>query len=149
MRSFFITSLILCSLPFVANAQEETAIKSVIQTFFTAMHNSDTTLLKQTCTNSPLFQTVTQDKAGNWKVLSQPFSSILEFVGLQHKDKYEEKISFQSILIEPNLASVWTPYTFFINDQISHCGINSFQLVKLDSTWKIQYIIDTRRRGCN
>ena len=149
MRSFLIASLLFCSLPIIATAQEDTTIKSVIQTFFTAMHNGDTTLLKQTCTNFPLFQTVTQDKAGNWKVISQPFSSIIEFVGLQHKDKYEEKITFQSILIEPNLASVWTPYTFFINEQISHCGINSFQLVKLDSTWKIQYIIDTRRRGCN
>lgn len=149
MRPFFNTSLLLCLLPIIATAQEDTAIKSVIQTFFNAMHNGDTTLLKQTCTNSPLFQTVTQDKTGNWKVISQPFSSILEFVGVQHKDKYEEKITFQSILIEPNLASVWTPYTFFINNQISHCGINSFQLVKLDSTWKIQYIIDTRRKVCN
>jgi hypothetical protein len=149
MRPILLTLLAYLLLPSPVKAQEDPAIQSVIQAFFTAMQTGDTILLKQTCTEAPQFQTVTQDKAGSWKVLSQPFSSILEFVGLPNKDKYEEKITFQSIKVEPNLASVWTPYTFYINDQISHCGTNSFQLVKLDNTWKIQYIIDTRRRGCD
>lgn len=149
MRITLLALLVYLLNPISTAAQEEAEIQSVINTFFVAMQTSDTLLLKQTCTADPFLQTVTQDKAGNWKILSQPFANILEFVGVEHKEKYEEKITFQSISIESNLASVWTPYTFYINDQISHCGTNSFQLVKLEDTWKIQYIIDTRRRGCN
>jgi len=46
-----------------------------------------------------------------------------------------------------NLASVWTPYAFYIDRKISHCGVNSFQLIKLDGQWKIQYLIDNIYSG--
>ena len=39
-----------------------------------------------------------------------------------------------------------TPYKFYVGEKFSHCGVNSFQLVKIRGEWKIQYIIDTRRR---
>jgi len=57
-----------------------------------------------------------------------------------------KKITFSNILIDGNLASVWTPYEFYFKGQFSHCGVNSFQLVKSNNEWKIQYIIDTRRK---
>jgi hypothetical protein len=48
------------------------------------------------------------------------------------------------------MAAVWTPYNFYYNGQFSHCGVNSFQVIRFKDGWKIQYIIDTRRRtGCN
>jgi hypothetical protein len=47
------------------------------------------------------------------------------------------------------MATAWTPYNFYFNGKFSHCGVNNFVLVKQDNGWKIQYIIDTRRRqGC-
>ena len=53
------------------------------------------------------------------------------------------------VKIDGALASVWTPYKFYFNGKFSHCGVNSFQLVRMNNTWKVQYIIDTRRRvGC-
>ena len=56
--------------------------------------------------------------------------------------------TFETIKIDGALASVWTPYKFYSGATFSHCGANSFQLVKIDGAWKIQYIIDTRRKGC-
>jgi hypothetical protein len=41
---------------------------------------------------------------------------------------------------------VWTPYRFIFNGKFSHCGVNSFTLVKLNGEWKINYVIDTRRK---
>jgi hypothetical protein len=37
-------------------------------------------------------------------------------------------------------------YTFYLNGDESHTGTNSFQLVRTSEGWKIQYIIDTRRK---
>jgi len=34
-------------------------------------------------------------------------------------------------------AMVWGRYVFWVNDKISHCGINQFNLVRIDGTWKI------------
>ena len=48
------------------------------------------------------------------------------------------------------MANAWAPYEFYINSEFSHCGINSFQLIKIEGNWKIIYIIDTRRKdNCN
>lgn len=58
----------------------------------------------------------------------------------------DERISFGSVLVDANMAQVWTPYEFYRDGQFSHCGVNSFQLVKLNGEWKIVYIIDTRRK---
>jgi len=53
------------------------------------------------------------------------------------------------VKIDGPLAIVWTPYKFYFNGKFSHCGVNSFQLVRFNGVWKIQYLIDTRRRaGC-
>jgi len=65
------------------------------------------------------------------------------------KDAADERIVFETIRIDGPLASVWTPYNFYYEGKFSHCGVNSFQLVKINGEWKIQYLIDTRRKqGC-
>jgi hypothetical protein len=58
----------------------------------------------------------------------------------------DERILSYQIKVDGSMASAWTPYQFYVNDTFSHCGVNSFQLVKLAEGWKIVYIIDTRRK---
>ena len=48
---------------------------------------------------------------------------------------------------QDNLASVWTPYAFYLDSKLSHCGVNSFQLVKTADGWKIHYLIDNSHPG--
>jgi len=63
------------------------------------------------------------------------------------KDIYEERLLSYKVLVDGNMAHVWTPYEFYVNGQLSHCGVNSFQLFNDNGQWKITYIIDTRRRN--
>jgi hypothetical protein len=86
------------------------------------------------------------DRQGQLSVITQDFEEFVRFVGAPKTDQYREEIRFGSIEYEAQLASVWTPYTFYINGKESHSGTNSFQLVKTAEGWKIQYILDTRRR---
>lgn len=135
-----------------ASAQKEEkpekAIKTVINNFFAGMEKGDTALLKGTCTTDPVFQTYMANQEGKMQVYTEDFDEFVRFVGTPSKDKYKEEIEFEAIHAEKSLASVWTPYKFYLNGKVSHCGTNSFQLVKTADGWKIQYIIDTRRRGC-
>jgi hypothetical protein len=127
---------------------EVQAIKSTIDSFFIAISTGDTLLLKRTCMPGVTLQTIRVKKDGTTVVDAPPFADIIRMVGTPTTDKYLEKIKYEKILVEQQLASVWTPYTFYINNQVSHCGTNSFQLVKTSTGWKIQYIIDTRRKTC-
>jgi len=127
----------------------EKAIKTVVNRFFEGIEKGDTTLLKSSCTATMLLQTFTTDKEGKMQVYTEEFADFLAMVGSPNTDNYQERIKFEAIHVEKSLASVWTPYTFYINDKRSHCGTNSFQLVNTAGGWKIQYIIDARRKqGC-
>jgi len=144
----FLAAFLTCTGLFAQ--KQDKAIQAVINRFFEGMANGDTTLLKSTCTENPLMQTYMAGSDGNMTVFTEPFSEFVSFVGAPRKDTYLEKIEFGAIHAEKSLASVWTPYKFYLNGKLLHCGTNSFQLVKTGEGWKIQYIIDTRRKeGCH
>ena len=82
-------------------------------------------------------------------VRSEAVNNFIAAVTKPHEEVYDERITFDLIRVDDGLAIAWTPYKFYVGEKFSHCGINSFQLVRLDGEWKIQYIIDTRKReGC-
>lgn len=128
---------------------QEKAIKATILRFFEGIEKGDTALLKSTCTSGMVLQTFMADKEGKMQVYTEELADFLSMIATPTTDKYEERIRFEAIHAEKSLASVWTPYSFYINGKRSHCGTNSFQLVKMAEGWKIQYILDTRRKqGC-
>ena len=133
-----------------ARAQsEDAAIKAVINQFFDGMKTADSTLVLQACTESPVLQTYSRDRQGNLSVRSQDFREFVRIIANPGGRTFDEQIEFGAIQAEVELATVWTPYRFYLDGNLSHCGTNSFQLVKTDAGWKIQYIIDTRRKECD
>jgi Putative lumazine-binding len=127
----------------------EDSVKMTINHFFEGMKKSDTTLIRSTLTEGVIFQTITRRKEGDLMVKTENVNEFLTYIAKPQRDVADERITFESIKIDGALASVWMPYKFYSGEKFSHCGANSFQLVKVDGGWKIQYIIDTRRRqGC-
>jgi len=127
----------------------EDSVKTVINTMFSGMKNADATLFKAAFSDSAIMQTISRTREGNTIVRNESLSEFAEFVGKLKKDSADERIRFETIKIDGPLAVVWTPYNFYFNGQFSHCGVNSFHLVRFNNVWKIQYLIDTRRRqGC-
>lgn len=131
-----------------SNDKAEEAVKAVINQFFEAMSKHDTTALRSACMPKPVFQSWIANKEGAFNLYTESFDDFVAFVGAATQDRYEERIKFDAVHTEQSLASVWTPYSFYLNDKLSHCGTNSFQLVKTEAGWKIQYILDTRRKTC-
>ena len=39
--------------------------------------------------------------------------------------------------IHGDLAMVWGRYVFHVGDKLSHCGVNTFNLIRSESSWKI------------
>lgn len=64
--------------------------------------------------------------------------------------RWDERIHDIEIRIDGPLASAWVPYTFYLDGAISHCGVNSMELLRDADGWKVTQISDTRRReGCH
>jgi len=63
--------------------------------------------------------------------------------------KWDEQVYDVVAHVDGDMASVWAPYTFYLDGQISHCGINSIEMLHDADGWKVTQISDTRRReGC-
>ena len=45
------------------------------------------------------------------------------------------------------LVTLVTPYVFYFNCKLSHCGVNVFLVAKAGADWKIVSLVDTNRRG--
>ncbi|WP_159949674.1 nuclear transport factor 2 family protein [Polaribacter septentrionalilitoris] len=130
------------------NQSEEKTIKKVISTFFDALHQGDSTLMKSTLHQDLKIQTTFTNKEGNKQLRTQTKAQLLKGVASKKvSDKYLEKLLSYTIKIDGNLASVWTPYEFYLNGNFSHCGANSFQLFNNNGQWEIIYLVDMRRRS--
>lgn len=152
MKHFILVLLLFLGI-YKVNAQsktEEDAVKATINLLFDGMRNADTVMIRKAFASQNTMETIVKTKDGKTVVRRESVDSFIKSIAAPHPDKYDERIVFTKILIDDQLASVWTDYKFYIGDKFSHCGVNSFQLVKLNNEWKIVYIIDTRRKeGCN
>lgn len=147
MKYLLLSALLLpatCTTAQTASVETE-AVKKTIQTFFEGMRKGDSTLVRSTFAPGAVFHTIA-NRNGTTQLMPENPSDFVKAVGKPHKEVWDERITFDKVLIDANLASVWTPYEFYLGNNFSHCGYNSFQLVKLAGGWKIAHVIDTRRK---
>ncbi len=144
-KALFITLFIISSTAFAQKSHEKQAVKQVIQNMFIAMQTGDTALFRSCFAPKVIFQTIVT-KENQTQVKSEDFDAFLKSLTKYPKGALDERIKFKGVHEDGTLASVWTPYQFYYQGKFSHQGVNSFQLVKLGKTWKIQYLIDTRRK---
>ena len=124
----------------------EDSVKAVVNQLFAAMKGANAAMLKEAFADSAVLQTIRRKQDGSFFVQDEKVSDFVEQIGKAKKDSLDERITFETIKIDGPLAIAWTPYKFYYAGNFSHCGVNSFQLVRINGRWKIQFLIDTRRR---
>jgi hypothetical protein len=150
MKYFFIVLTIMMFGDVSRGQSAEDSVKSVINNMFTAMKTADIGLLKNCFADSMVLQTITRNKEGKLAIRNESPAGFIEFISKETLGNADERITFDVVKVDGPLAIAWTPYQFYYKGQFSHCGVNSFQLVRFDGQWKIQYLIDTRRKqGCS
>lgn len=121
--------------------------KKIVDEFFVGFHAKDSLALQKVCHTDLLLQTITNSKEKSrlkTELASEFYKSI---VSIPENLKILEKILDYKIQVDGNMAHVWTPYEFYVNDELSHIGVNSFTMVlEPNGQWKIVHIIDTRRK---
>lgn len=139
---------ILIVLPLTVFGQEKVAVKRVIQTMFEGMHEKDTAKVRFVFAKDALLQTIPEDLPSGVAIETGDLDKFIGGLGnIPPHIKIEERLWNYDINVDGHLATAWTEYTFFINDEVSHCGANAFQFFKDSSGWKITKIIDTRSKA--
>jgi uncharacterized protein (TIGR02246 family) len=127
-----------------AAAPDETQVLAVVERLFAALAARDADAAARLLEKDGLFTRVTPDGA----VGVQTHADFLKNLAAG-REKYRERIWNPKVLVRGRLALVWAPYDFHIDGRFSHCGVDSFQLVRGSEGWKISgaaYTIETK--GC-
>lgn len=144
-----IAFMLSCSIYTNAQKEEDPTIMVPIRNLFLAMEKGDSALL-----HSAFFTDVTLitvlEKDGKFNLRKEGLSEFLNAVGSPHPDTWFEPIWNVKVQQADNFAQVWASYALYVGTKFSHCGIDTFQLVKTERGWKIFYLADTRKKiGCD
>lgn len=125
---------------------DEELVRNTLDTFFEGLHKGDSALIKTAIHSKIHMQTAYKNKEGESLLKFISKENFLNAISSKKADEvWLEKLSSYTIKIDGILASIWTPYQFFVNDKLSHCGVNFFQLFNNKGKWEIIYVVDTRR----
>ena len=122
--------------------------REVIETFFEAFHQKDTTSLKNFFTIDAGLVSV-QNSLGGVRTKEESVEDFIQAIGSIPDDlSFEERLLGFNIVDASGMTLVFTPYEFYVNGRFSHCGTNVFTLVKKESKWEILALYDTRNKSC-
>lgn len=136
---FFLTENIYLNAQTIENAED------VVHRFFNAMAQSDTIVMssllaeKSTLVSSYI-------KADVPSVGGVSKREFLESVIRSKPGELDEQISNLITQNDDGLATIWMDYAFYYKGTFSHCGVNTFTLVRKGDQWLIVAIADTRRK---
>lgn len=110
----------------------EQEVLQVIDEFFYSMEKKDATV----------FNSLFLENAHAYSVREKNDSTIVRnsiLKAINSKNTLKERLREQEIAIHiyNNIATVWPPYDFWIDNKHSHCGYEVFTLIKKGKDWKI------------
>ncbi|MFC0781180.1 nuclear transport factor 2 family protein [Flavobacterium sp. HJSW_4] len=144
MRIYTIIFFLLLGLS--SNAQKQEVQKS-IELFFEGFHQRDSAKIKLVCSDKMILQSISESTIKGNKLSDESAKEFYKSIAsIPSTVKFQEKILSYNIQIDGTMAHVWAPYEFYLNDKFSHSGVNTFTLFKEKDSWKIIYLIDTRRK---
>ncbi len=154
MKKHIILSAIALSLSLSVFSQSYEAdsvqIATIIHDIFDGMRESDTSKMAPYFHEDAKMQSLNVDDKGNSLSQLNGPSGWLNAVEQNKGDVWDEKINKLIITSDGAVAVAWMNYEFYLGENLSHCGINSFQFIKIDEKWKIIYIIDSRfKNNCS
>lgn len=85
------------------------------------------------------------DAAG--KAVITPVEKWAERIGAS-KSGMLERMWNPKVMEQGSIATVWAEYDFHLDGKFSHCGIDSFTMLKTDAGWKIAGLSYTREKTC-
>lgn len=127
--------------PSAWKSPEEPAILAAVDKVLLALGNQDAEALKAIMIpeGTAYFQRRT-DAAEN-AVQRRTHAQLLNIQ--PGADPFIERYWDPVVLVRGSIAMVWAPYELRDNGQVVHCGIDGFDMVKIDGAWRAGNVVST------
>lgn len=134
------------------DSETEKAILKPIHDLFTGFRTNDSSLVASTFYDRTPFMgsSFIRDGKTIFRKDVNGLQGMLNAIATPKADsvKWDERIFDLEVKRDDGLATVYSPYKFFIGEKFSHCGVNFFTLVETEKGWKIISVVDTRKKEC-
>lgn len=122
---------------------DRAAILATVQSLFDALGERDTELLTAILHPDILMHSVERSAAGE---RSASTSTLEGMVARLEADgpRMTERMWDPEVRVSGDLATVWTPYDFYVGEDLSHCGADAFILMREGGDWQITSLSWTR-----
>lgn len=121
--------------------REKREILSTVNNFFKVIETRDLDLAKKIMIPGGNYFSI-RGKGESQILRVQTYEQFIKSIS-EASQKFKEVIHNPRVLMHRDIAVVWAKYTFFINDELSHRGVDAFSLIKIERNWKIAGIVYT------
>ncbi len=139
----FLTIFLLCSFVQLiviksgnaSNTEETNAVIESVDIFFETMKSKNVNLASKVVMPDARFIFVSQQDGVpiiKYRTGQEHLDSLSET-----KHNLRERLWNRKVRIQDAIATLWASYDFWIDDKFSHCGIDAFQLIRIDDSWII------------
>ena len=127
----------------VAGQSPNSQVMATIQQVFDGMRSANSIMVSAVFADDARFAVI-RSKDGHAEITTHP---VFEWIGAigESGGSWDERIYDVDIHIDGNVSSAWVPYTFYLEGVLSHCGVNSMELLLNGDSWEITQLSDTRR----
>lgn len=143
LTGFLLMATFWIGAPSVVQAQSADGAISAVEQMFEGMRTANADMVRAVFADDARFA-VLDGRSGPTQVRSQAVDGWINAIG-GSAGSWNEQIYDVEVKADGTMASVWAPYTFYLDGAISHCGINSIELLHDADGWKVTQISDTRR----
>ncbi len=145
MRLLAIFLLILASLSAnpaaIAQDNSNAEVLETIDRFFEALNTKDAEGMRAVMTDAGYVR-VASFAEGRPPYRERTFTDVWESIQSQEGALYEVYWD-PTVLVHRDIAVAWMPYSFDYNGKRTHCGIDVFDLVRIEGKWKIASLMYT------
>lgn len=134
--TLILITIFTAAITFGQTGDDKTAAIGVVNQLFTEMAAANPPGILALHTPTSDLAAVFKQKDGKSRFQSingEAFSKMFtDKTKVMKEEMYDPKVE-----VSGDWAMVWGRYVFFVGDKLTHCGINQFNLVRMDGTWKI------------
>ena len=131
----------------LGQSEDEQMINVLLKDLFDGMREGDSTKVASVFRADVSMWSSFTDPQGNQILRKGDLKQFLNAIGTPHEKVWDERLYNIKIELDDNVAQAWADYTFYIGEELSHCGVDAFHLVReKDHSWKIIHLLDTRRK---
>ena len=134
---------VMVSAPTTAYSQDEAGALAAVERIVEGMRAANSAMVTDVFAVDARFA-VLNSVDGPAAVAVQSVDRWIESIG-GSEGRWNEQIYDVDVRVNGGMASIWAPYTFYLDGAIRHCGVNSIELLHDAEGWKVTQLSDTQR----